>query len=332
MRASTTVALWGVMLFTGVPVPAGAQAPPSSASAPPGPLVAPAPPQRLDGAAARPVSILVLPLDARQGVSGDTADFTTSLLVQRMRELPGFKVLAYRELEAMAALEVKKMLQGCDEVSCAAEMAGALNAEQVVVGSVGRLGSTMVLTLSRVRQRDASVMASWANQFEAPNDAVVGKQLPVAVKALFPELLGAPSIASGPASAPTQGTAVALQGPGGNAPAAAQAPLAANAADPDATPAEPGMRVLATVLKGGGGVVAGLASVAALGGVVTIGTGVVIIGLYLRGQFDLSADPVPVALVQGGALAAMVGLAVTAVSAVLLVLGVVAVAGGVVLD
>lgn len=98
-------------------------------------------------------TVLVLPLSARGGVSHDVAETLTESVVTTLRRVPHFKVIAFREVEAAMTQEQRRQVQGCDSESCAAEIGGALNADEIVVGSVGRVGREAVLTISRVVTR-----------------------------------------------------------------------------------------------------------------------------------------------------------------------------------
>src|SRR5689334_5362356 len=103
-------------------------------------------------------SVLLMPLEAK-GVSKDLADQVTSLLAIEMLHRGGVQVVTLREVEGAMSREQIQQMSGCDSVSCMSEIAGALHTDQVVMGTLGVVGATHLLTLSRFRARDVKVAA-----------------------------------------------------------------------------------------------------------------------------------------------------------------------------
>jgi len=125
-------------------------APPAHAA--PEPAVPPTSP-----AMPRKTSVMILPIAARGGVSRDVAELITSALAIEAGRTPGFEVRSFRELEAAVSQEQLRQVAGCDAVSCAAELAGALDVDQIIVGNIGAVGDELLVTLTRVAARDSSV-------------------------------------------------------------------------------------------------------------------------------------------------------------------------------
>ena len=98
------------------------------------------------------------------------------------------------------------MMSGCQETSCALEIAGALATDEVVTGSLGRVGKRYVLTMSRIQSRDARVLGRSDRRFDRQGrealldetgailDELYGKQAPAAAPAAstrsIPALVG----------------------------------------------------------------------------------------------------------------------------------------------
>ena len=81
------------------------------------------------------------------------------------RQRSGFDVLGARDVQSVLDAEARRQVAGCDSgVACAAELAGALDAQQVVTGQLGRLGSTWVLSLTRVDRTTLQVFAQAVRQ------------------------------------------------------------------------------------------------------------------------------------------------------------------------
>ncbi|MEW5850843.1 MAG: hypothetical protein AB2A00_18805 [Myxococcota bacterium] len=135
-------------------------------------------------AAAPDVSVLILPIEPKGEVARDHADILTVALTSEAGRLPGYKVTSYREVQNTMTQEQARMVAGCDQASCAAEIAGALNADEIVMGTLGRLERSLVLSVTRVRARDATVVARVQRTTEAGADALL-KGMPAVVTELF---------------------------------------------------------------------------------------------------------------------------------------------------
>src|SRR5688572_25474332 len=71
--------------------------------------------------------------------------------------VPG--VIGQSELRSLLDAEARRQSVGCDDASCAAEIAGALGAERVVVGTVTRLGGTYALQLTLLDVKNGRALA-----------------------------------------------------------------------------------------------------------------------------------------------------------------------------
>lgn len=131
--------------------------------------------------------LLVLPLEARHGVDRAQVHSLSDVLVAESRRIPGFRVIAQEDLEKMLSMEVKRQLAGCDATSCLAEIAGGLNADEVLYGSVARLGQKdLVLSVSRINARTATPVGGQAERISGTNQDAMMDSIPRALKALFP--------------------------------------------------------------------------------------------------------------------------------------------------
>jgi hypothetical protein len=93
-------------------------------------------------------------------VPNDLASALNDLVeVQVRKRAAGFRVIGASDVRSMLQLETQKSKLGCQETGCLAEIGGALGAQEVVTGSLVRLGDTFVLTLRRVDVSKALVIA-----------------------------------------------------------------------------------------------------------------------------------------------------------------------------
>lgn len=131
-------------------------------------------------------SMAVLPLQARR-VEPEIAAILDDLLITELTLKHGAQVIGSGDIEAMLNLEEQKDTLGCDEVTCAAQIAGALGAGYLVTGSLSRLGDSLIVQLSlidskaiRVAARAKSSVPYEERYFERAVRAAVGQLLGVA--------------------------------------------------------------------------------------------------------------------------------------------------------
>lgn len=133
------------------------------------------------GAEEVPITVAVLDIRAH-GVAGRVAEALLDVVTEEVARAPRVKVLSRKEMERLLGEEAKKQLMGCDETSCLAEIAGALNAELLVSGELARLDESTLLTLQLINNRFATVMnrvsINWpGNPDHLPDVAQAASQL-----------------------------------------------------------------------------------------------------------------------------------------------------------
>ena len=106
--------------------------------------------------------VLVLDLQA-QGVDADTSKTIADKVAAAVAVDQQLDVISGADLRAIVDVESSKQSLGCDATAqaCLAELAGALSADLVVSGSVGKLGTLVVVNLGL---------------YDAKNQQSVGKQ------------------------------------------------------------------------------------------------------------------------------------------------------------
>lgn len=115
------------------------------------------------------------------------AAVVTDSLLQELRKLQGVSVIGMDEIRAMLDQEATRSMAGCDDESCLADLAGALGAEILIVGSMAKVGDEHVFGLRRIEQAEARVSGSVSRRLEAVDGeeflAIIGP----AVEELFPD-------------------------------------------------------------------------------------------------------------------------------------------------
>ncbi|MCM2334362.1 MAG: hypothetical protein NDI82_10495, partial [Anaeromyxobacteraceae bacterium] len=157
--------------------------------------------------------IAVLRLEA-SGVAPELAETATALVPTEVRRLrPQSRVFSSEDVRALLTHQKDRLMLGCGaDAACMAELGGALGADEIVAGRLGRLGETYVLELRRVEVAQARSLGS-ATRTVRRADALAS-----AVVALVGELFGAPAAGlAGPGGAPGGagggGAGVASAGP-----------------------------------------------------------------------------------------------------------------------
>lgn len=141
------------------------------------------------------VSVLVLPTQ-RCSVSQDVCSTIVSAVAADPALRAYRRVVTMREIEGVLTQQQARQIAGCDSNTCAAEIAGALNADEIVLSDVTVVGDVYVLSLSRVRARDAQVVSRVMHKVRRGEE----ERFIDSVPALDAELFGL----TAPAAAPPQ--------------------------------------------------------------------------------------------------------------------------------
>jgi len=120
-------------------------------------------------------------------VSSDLLQVLEGRILVAAKRHAGFIVLGGADVRAFVDLEATRMTTGCDtnSDSCAIEIAGALDARQIITGNVHRLGDTWLLSLSRTDRTDLVVLGRVEREASGDSPRVLVDQVPGAVDELF---------------------------------------------------------------------------------------------------------------------------------------------------
>lgn len=106
---------------------------------------------------AAPPRLLVMDLQAN-GVDSGTVKTVQGLLVDTIAAQKTYDVLSGNDIRRVLEAEANKALLGCSDDSCMAEVAGAMGAERVVYGSLGKLGDMYVVQLALFDSTEVKVL------------------------------------------------------------------------------------------------------------------------------------------------------------------------------
>lgn len=136
---------------------------------------------------ARQVKVAMLPLAALGGVSKETAQLLGDALAGELRRRPGVSVLTQADVAALLGAERTRQMLGCTDSGCIAELGGALGADRVVHGSIGRVGESLVVNLSALDPRRGTAAASVSERLRGAGEEVFLDVLPTLVDGLLAE-------------------------------------------------------------------------------------------------------------------------------------------------
>jgi hypothetical protein len=137
-------------------------------------MVLPAAPAQGTAHPAGERSIAVLGINAKQGVQDDAAALLSTHMVSKVREAGMFtRVVSTSEMKTALSFEAQKQLNNCDSTGCMAEIAGALGVDFILVGELGRLGGTWLLSLTIIDARTGLSSGSVSRSVEGLSEAAL---------------------------------------------------------------------------------------------------------------------------------------------------------------
>jgi hypothetical protein len=128
---------------------------------------------------------IVVPQVEVTGVEAQIGTIVTELILDALLNRHGVQALGPTDFKDMLNQEQQKQLLGCDQNSCMAEIAGAMGANLLISGMVGKLGGVHVVTLKLIDTRTARVTSRSSKRFNTI------EEMPDAVGPLVDELLNA---------------------------------------------------------------------------------------------------------------------------------------------
>jgi TolB-like protein len=152
------------------------------------------------GAAPKQIKVAVSEVEAGPSVDPKLAHFVTTLVTSELRRRPNLAVTSQEDVKNLLGFDRQKALLGCVETSCLAEIGGALGVEQIVTGSMAKIGDSIVLVLRAVDVRHGAVLRDVSRRLRRASQDALLDALPAAVAQLYP--LGAQGASQGGPQAP----------------------------------------------------------------------------------------------------------------------------------
>lgn len=133
------------------------------------------------------LKVVVLKLAAKGGIAPATVDILTDALVGELRKHAGFSVVSPSEIVTLIGFEREKQLLGCADSGCLAEIAGAMGADRLVSGSIGRLGGSTMVTITALDARKAQAVSNVYETLPTGDDEALLGGMPAWAKRLAAE-------------------------------------------------------------------------------------------------------------------------------------------------
>lgn len=113
----------------------------------------------------------VFELQPESGVSLGVARLVTESLTAEVRRVGSFsRVISSSEIEGIIGVERQKQMMGCDQQSCIAELAGALGADYLFIGNLGKLGNSYLVNIKLVRSNQGMLVSGVSRRVQGETD------------------------------------------------------------------------------------------------------------------------------------------------------------------
>lgn len=135
----------------------------------------------------RKLKIALMRLSPLGDVDPKTVALFSEALGGELRKRPGLSVMTESDVAALLGMEKTKAMLGCTDAGCIAEVGGALGVDRVVHGSVGRVGSSLLVNLSSLDSKKGVHAASVSERLKKATDEGFLDALPRIVDQLLAE-------------------------------------------------------------------------------------------------------------------------------------------------
>jgi TolB-like protein len=150
-----------------------------------------------------------------RAISVDEAkvDLLSEVALTEASRFPSLDVMGRSDVAAILGFERQRQLLGCKEdAACMAELGGALGADYLLVGSLGRIGNLLRLDLRLLDPRKARVLGRFGESIEGEEDRLL-TALQRGVAELVGPIGGAPPAASRTRAQPAAAAPARSAGP-----------------------------------------------------------------------------------------------------------------------
>ena len=138
-------------------------------------------------AAPKREKVAITELKALGSVDPKEIEGLTGIVAVSVSELKRFEVITKSDIQAMLGYEREKELLGCSEVSCLAEIGGAMGVDYLVASEASKIGGRWVVSMSLVAVKKSRSVARVSK--EVPDSELLVFATRSATRELFAELV-----------------------------------------------------------------------------------------------------------------------------------------------
>jgi hypothetical protein len=102
---------------------------------------------------------LVMPFETRRDVEPQLANASSQVVLATLSSTKGRQVLGQDDIASFLSIEAERQKSGCADSGCLEEIAGAMDVDTLVTGTVDRVGDRLVLTLTELDAREVKPIA-----------------------------------------------------------------------------------------------------------------------------------------------------------------------------
>ncbi len=146
-----------VLVLAWLPASAAAAAKPGSGSAP--------------ARTGKKASLAVFDFTLAGKVAPQNARMLADIATTEATRTGLYRVISQADVASLLGLEGQRQLLGCDDASCVAQIAGALDADRLLSGSVALVGHTTVVNVRLVDVKRSLTLAHESADFDAPQES-----------------------------------------------------------------------------------------------------------------------------------------------------------------
>lgn len=122
---------------------------------------------------AKPEKFAVLEFTVK-GLPKETQTTFSAAVAAEIGRRPGYSVISKADIDAMLGFDRQKQALGCDDVSCLAEIGGALGVDKLVSGQVTQLGEGQTLiSLQLLNTKRATVESRVSTKWEGTSSELL---------------------------------------------------------------------------------------------------------------------------------------------------------------
>jgi len=148
---------------------------------------------------AHPTKVALNDVEVGPGADAQIAHLVTTLVASELRKLPALSVTSQEDIKNLLGFDRERQLLQCAEASCLAEIGGALGVDQMVTGSLSKLGDSQIIVLRVIDVHRAKVLRDVNRRIQDPKPDAILDVLPGMVAELFGK--AAPATPTAPAAA-----------------------------------------------------------------------------------------------------------------------------------